>query len=198
MESGFFNGFSAMKIGYARVSTLEQSLDMQVDVLTKFGCEKIITDEVSGSVADRPGLAKLKEILRKGDTLVVWRLDRLGRTLRHLIDWVNELDEQSIGFSSLQEMIDTTNSSGKLIFHIFGALSEFERNLIRERTRAGIEAARSRGRQGGRPKKLSRDKRQLVVDLYKGKKHSISQICEMTGISKPTLYKYVREAEKSA
>ena len=187
-----------MKIGYARVSTLEQSLDMQVDVLTKFGCEKIITDEVSGSVADRPGLAKLKEILRKGDTLVVWRLDRLGRTLRHLIDWVNELDEQSIGFSSLQEMIDTTNSSGKLIFHIFGALSEFERNLIRERTRAGIEAARSRGRQGGRPKKLSRDKRQLVVDLYKGKKHSISQICEMTGISKPTLYKYVREAEKSA
>lgn len=198
MESGFFNGFSAMKIGYARVSTLEQSLDMQVDALTKFGCEKIITDEVSGSVADRPGLAKLKEILRKGDTLVVWRLDRLGRTLRHLIDWVNELDEQSIGFSSLQEMIDTTNSSGKLIFHIFGALSEFERNLIRERTRAGIEAARSRGRQGGRPKKLSRDKRQLVVDLYKGKKHSISQICEMTGISKPTLYKYVREAEKSA
>ena len=187
-----------MKIGYARVSTLEQSLDMQVDALTKFGCEKIITDEVSGSVADRPGLAKLKEILRKGDTLVVWRLDRLGRTLRHLIDWVNELDEQSIGFSSLQEMIDTTNSSGKLIFHIFGALSEFERNLIRERTRAGIEAARSRGRQGGRPKKLSRDKRQLVVDLYKGKKHSISQICEMTGISKPTLYKYVREAEKSA
>jgi len=173
-------------------------LDLQIDALKKAGCEKIITDEMSGSVADRPGLVKLKEILRNGDTLVVWRLDRLGRTLKHLIEWVNDLDEQGIGFKSLQETIDTTSSSGKLIFHIFGALSEFERNLIRERTRAGIEAARSRGRQGGRPKKLSKDKRQLAVDLYKGKKHSISQICEMTGITKPTLYKYVREAEKSA
>ena len=186
-----------MKIGYARVSTLEQNLDLQIDALKKAGCEKIITDEVSGSVADRPGLTKLKEILRKGDTLVVWRLDRLGCTLKHLIEWVNELDEQGIGFKSLQETIDTTSSSGKLIFHIFGALSEFERNLIRERTRAGIEAARSRGRQGGRPRKLSKDKRQLAVDLYLGKKHSIAQICEMTGISKPTLYKYVREAKKS-
>lgn len=184
-----------MKIGYARISTLEQNLDLQVDALKKEGCEKIITDEVSGSVADRPGLSQVKELLRKGDTLVVWRLDRLGRTLRHLIEWVNELDEQGISFKSLQETIDTNSSSGKLIFHIFGALSEFERNLIRERTRAGLEAARSRGRQGGRPKKLKKDKRQLAVDLYKGKKHSISQICEMTGISKPTLYKYVRESE---
>lgn len=185
-----------MKIGYARVSTLEQNLDLQIDALKKAGCEKIITDEISGSVADRPGLEKLKEILRKNDTLVVWRLDRLGRTLKNLIEWINMLDEQEIGFKSLQESIDTTNSSGKLIFHIFGSLSEFERNLIRERTRAGIEAARSRGRQGGRPKKLNKDKRELVVDLYKGKKHSIAQICEMTGISKPTLYKYVREAKK--
>ncbi|TNF69413.1 MAG: recombinase family protein [Gammaproteobacteria bacterium] len=185
-----------MKIGYARISTLEQNLDLQIDALKKAGCEKIITDEISGSVADRPGLEKLKEILRKDDTLVVWRLDRLGRTLKHLIEWVNELDEQKIGFKSLQESIDTTSSSGKLIFHIFGALSEFERNLIRERTRAGIEAARSRGRQGGRPKKLNKDKRQLAIDLYKGKKHSLRQICEMTGISKPTLYKYVREANQ--
>lgn len=197
-HQSFLTNLNVMKIGYARVSTLEQNLDLQIDALKKAGCEKIITDEVSGSVADRPGLIKLKEILRKGDTLVVWRLDRLGRTLKHLIEWVNELDEQGIGFKSLQETIDTTSSSGKLVFHIFGALSEFERNLIRERTRAGIEAARSRGRQGGRPRKLSKDKRQLAVDLYLGKKHSIAQICEMTGISKPTLYKYVREAEKSA
>jgi DNA invertase Pin-like site-specific DNA recombinase len=184
-----------MKIGYARVSTLEQNLDLQVDALKKAGCEKIITDEISGSVADRPGLIKLKEILRNGDTLVIWRLDRLGRTLKHLIEWINELDEKNIGFKSLQEPIDTTTSSGKLIFHIFGALSEFERNLIRERTKAGLEAARSRGRQGGRPKKLNKDKRQLVVELYQGKKHSISQICEITGISKPTLYKYVRNSK---
>ena len=185
-----------MKIGYARVSTLEQNLDLQIDALKKAGCEKIITDEISGSVVDRPGLEKLKEILRKDDTLVVWRLDRLGRTLKNLIEWINQLDDQEIGFKSLQESIDTTSSSGKLIFHIFGALSEFERNLIRERTRAGIEAARSRGRQGGRPKKLNKNKRELVIDLYNGKKHSIAQICEMTGISKPTLYKYVREAKK--
>ncbi|MRN51378.1 transposon DNA-invertase, partial [Brucella sp. 10RB9214] len=109
-----------MKIGYARISTLEQNLDLQIDALNKAGCEKIITDKISGSVAERPGLEKLKEILRKNDTLVVWRLDRLGRTLKHLIEWVHELDEQNIGFKSLQESIDTTSSSGKLIFHIFG------------------------------------------------------------------------------
>lgn len=181
-----------MKIGYARVSTLEQNLNLQIDALKNAGCEKIITDEISGSVADRPGLSKLKEQLRKGDTLVVWRLDRLGRTLRHLIEWVNELDEKGIGFASLQETIDTTSSSGKLIFHIFGALSEFERNLIRERTKAGVEAARARGRQGGRPKKLSKSKQQLAVGLYNGKKHSVMQICEMVGVYKPTLYKYVK------
>lgn len=108
-----------MKIGYARVSTLEQNSDLQVDALKKDGCEKIITDEVSGSVADRPGLSKLKELLCKGDTLVVWRLDRLGRTLRHLIEWINELESQGISFKSLHETIDTSSSSGKLIFHIF-------------------------------------------------------------------------------
>ena len=150
-----------MKVGYARVSTLEQNLDLQIDALKKEGCEKIITDEISGSVADRVGLSKVKELLRKGDTLVVWRLDRLGRTLKHLIEWVHDLSDKGIGFKSLQETIDTTNSSGKLIFHIFGALSEFERNLIRERTQAGLAAARARGRQGGRPQKLKKDKQKL-------------------------------------
>ena len=172
-----------MKIGYAHVSTLEQNLDLQIDALKNAGCEQIITDEVSGSVAERPGLTKLKGILRDGDTLAVWRLDRLGRSLKHLIQWVNELEERGIMFRSLQETIDTASSTGKLVFHIFGALSEFERNLIRERTRAGLEAARSRGRQGGRPKKLSKDKRDLAVDLYLGKQHSIQQICGMTGIT---------------
>ncbi|MEY3349031.1 MAG: hypothetical protein RLY46_1070 [Bacteroidota bacterium] len=180
-----------MKIGYARVSTLEQNLDLQTDALKKDGCEKIISDRISGSVAERNGLIKLKEDLRKGDTLIVWRLDRLGRSLKDLIKWMEWLDENGIGFRSIQESIDTSTSTGKLIFHIFGALSEFEKNLIHERSRAGLEAARVRGRQGGRPKKLNQNKHQLVVDLYKGKKHSIKQICEMVGISKPTLYKYV-------
>lgn len=185
-----------MKIGYARVSTLEQNLDLQIDALKKAGCEKIITDELSGSVADRPGLIKVKELLRASDTFVVWRLDRLGRTLKNLIEWLNTLEKEGIHFQSLQETIDTTTSTGKLIFHIFGALSEFERNLIRERTQAGLAAARARGRQGGRPKKLTSDKIQLVIDLYQSKKHSIQQICEITGISKPTLYKYVRDAKR--
>lgn len=150
-------------------------------------------EPLSGSVAERPGLKKLKETLREGDVLVVWRLDRLGRTLKHLIEWINELEQQDIGFKSLQETIDTTTSSGKLIFHIFAALAEFERNLIRERTRAGLEAARIRGRQGGRPKILPANKRKLVAKLYAGKDHSIKEICQMMGISKPTLYKYIWE-----
>lgn len=180
-----------MKIGYARVSTLEQNLDLQIDALKKDGCEKIISDRISGSVAERNGLIKLKEDLRKGDTLIVWRLDRLGRSLKDLIKWVEWFEEHGISFKSLQESIDTSTSTGKLVFHIFGALSEFERNLIHERTRAGMDAARARGRQGGRPRKLNQDKRQLTIDLYQGRKHSIKQICEMVGISKPTLYKYV-------
>lgn len=184
-----------MKIGYARVSTLEQNLDFQIDALKKAGCEKIITDGASGLLADRPGLTKLKEMLRRNDTLVVWRLDRLGRSLKHLIGWINELEEAGIAFQSLQETIDTGTSTGKLIFHIFGALSEFERNLIKERTKAGMEAARARGRQGGRPKKLDKGKRKLAVDLYKSKKHSIQQICRAVGITKPTLYKYIRASK---
>lgn len=180
-----------MKIGYARVSTLEQNLDLQIDALQKAGCEKIITDEISGSVAERPGLTELSQSLRKGDTVVVWRLDRLGRSLKHLMLWVNDMQDKGIEFKSLQESIDTSTSTGKLVFHIFASLAEFERNLIGERTRAGLEAARTRGRQGGRPKKLNKEKRRLAIDLYKAKKHSIQQICQTVGISKPTLYSYV-------
>ncbi len=184
-----------MKIGYARVSTLEQNLNLQMDALQQAGCQKIITDEISGSVADRPGLKKLREELREGDTVVVWRLDRFGRSLKHLIEWINELQTHGVGFESLQESINTTTSTGQLIFHIFGALAEFERNLIRERTKAGLAAARARGRLGGRPKRLENSKRQLAVKLYQSHEHSVQEVCRMMGVSKPTLYKYVQEVK---
>ncbi len=144
-----------MKIGYARVSTLEQNTDMQKKALKKAGCKKVLVDQVSGTVAKRPGLEKAKELLRKGDTLVVWRLDRLGRSLRDLIEWVRYLDEQGVGLESLHEAIDTGTPTGKPTFHLFGALAEFERNLIRERTQAGLSAARARGRRGGSRKALN-------------------------------------------
>jgi DNA invertase Pin-like site-specific DNA recombinase len=137
-----------MLIGYARVSTLEQDVALQIDELKNAGCDRIFRDKVSGTKTERPGLQEALDFLRKGDSLVVWRLDRLGRSLRHLIDTVSALEERGIGFRSLQEAIDTTTSGGRLIFHIFGALAEFERNLIRERTMAGLRAARARGRMG--------------------------------------------------
>ncbi len=143
-----------MLLGYARVSTLEQTLALQQDALTQAGCERTFTDTASGSQDVRPGLTEALDFARPGDTLVVWRLDRLGRSLRHLIDTVALLQERGIGFKSLQEQIDTTTSGGKLVFHVFGALAEFERDLIRERTQAGLLAARARGRLGGRPRAL--------------------------------------------
>lgn len=185
-----------MLIGYARVSTHEQSLDLQKDALEKAGCEEIYEDKVSGVVAARPGLDMVKQILRKGDTLVVWRLDRLGRSLKDLMEWMSFLDEKKVGLKSIQESIDTTTTTGKLVFHIFGALAEFERNLIRERTQAGLAAARARGRLGGRPKSLDENKRKVVVDLYNKKELMVKEICEMMNISKPTLYTYVREAQQ--
>src|SRR5689334_18321537 len=148
-----------MNIGYARISTGEQLLDLQRDALTAAGCESIFTDTLTGARASRPGLDEALSYIRKGDTLVVWRLDRLGRSLKHLIETVAALEEQGIGFKSLTEQIDTTTSGGKLIFHVFGALAEFERDLIQERTQAGLRAARARGRVGGRPKKLADPKK---------------------------------------
>ncbi len=184
-----------MLIGYARVSTHNQNLDLQRDALEAAGCERVIVDTMSGAASARPGLAQVKDILRAGDTLVVWRLDRLGRSLRDLIDWVTYLDESGIGLRSLQEAIDTTTPTGKLTFHIFGALAEFERTLIRDRTQAGLAAARARGRKGGRPQSLDRDKRALAVRLYEERQMPIAKICAMMGISKPTLYSYVRAAD---
>ncbi|KAA6437086.1 recombinase family protein [Dyadobacter flavalbus] len=185
-----------MLIGYARVSTLDQKLDAQEDLFRAAGCEKIIMDTVSGTATERAGLHEIKKILRSGDTLVVWRLDRLGRSLKDLIDWVAYLENHGIALHSLHESIDTSTSTGKLVFHLFGALAEFERNLIKERTMTGLSAARSRGRLGGRPKQLNADKQQLAVQLYEAKKTSVKKICEMLEISKPTLYAYIRESTK--
>ena len=182
-----------MKVGYARVSTDEQDLSLQLDALEKAGCDKSYHDRVSGVKATRPGLQEALQYLRKGDTLVVWRLDRLGRSLKHLIETVNHLEERGVGFQSLQESIDTTTSSGRLVFHIFAALAEFERNLIRERTMAGLAAARARGRKGGRPKALDESQRQTLFKMYDSKQHSVKEICAMFGISKPTLYNYLGE-----
>ncbi len=181
-----------MLIGYARISTSDQSLSLQKDALTKAGCAKILEDVASGKKQERTGLDQLQSMLRTGDVVVVWRLDRLGRTLKQLIGLIEEFQQMGVGFKSLTESIDTTSPGGKFYFHIFAALAEFERNIIIDRTKAGLAAARARGKLGGRPKKLSKDQRQNIIDLYQGKQHSIRQICDMHGISKTTLYAYVK------
>jgi DNA invertase Pin-like site-specific DNA recombinase len=180
-----------MLIGYARVSTHDQTLNLQQDALTKAGCNKIFTDTASGAKAERIGLEEALNYVRKGDTLVVWRLDRLGRSLPHLIATMTDLEERGIGFKSLTENVDTTTSGGKLIFHIFGALAEFERNLIRERTQAGLTAARARGKKGGRPKALIPKQLSIARDLYE-KRHPIAEICRTLKISKATLYRAIQ------
>jgi DNA invertase Pin-like site-specific DNA recombinase len=180
-----------MLIGYARVSTHDQTLHLQQDALTKAGCTKIFTDTASGAKTERIGLEQALSYVRKGDTFVVWRLDRLGRSLPHLISTVTDLEERGIGFKSLTENIDTTTSGGKLIFHIFGALAEFERNLIRERTTAGLTADRARGRIGGRPRALTPQQRKIAQSLYDDPKNSIQDICRTFKISKVTLYRNI-------
>ena len=183
-----------MLIGYARVSTDDQSLYLQKDALVRVGCKQIFQNRLSGAKSDRPGLNQALEYARAGDTLVVWRLDRLSRSLKGLIALVTRLESRNIELKCLHESIDTSSSTSKLVFHLFGALAEFERNLIRERTQAGLQAARARTRKGGRPKALDRNRRDLVVKLYDEKNISINQICEMMNISKPTLYKYIESA----
>ncbi len=184
-----------MLIGYARVSTQDQTLDLQTDALKQTGCEKIFTDTMSGAKAERPGLQEAMNHLRARDTLVVWRLDRLGRTLKQLIATITDLSEQEIGFKSLQEHMDTTTSGGKLIFHIFASLAEFEREVIRERTIAGLQAARARGRLGGRPALQSRDPKKVALakTLYAGRNMPVSEICDTLDIGKSTLYRYLKE-----
>lgn len=184
-----------MRIGYARVSTTDQNPDLQEDALQKAGCEKIFHDVASGAVDSRKGLAEALEYARDGDTLVVWKLDRLGRSLKHLIETVNALAARKVGFQSLQESMDTTTSGGKLIFHVFGALAEFERELIRERTQAGLRAARARGRNGGRPPKMDARKITIARTLLDNPKAKVTDVCETLHVSRATLYRHL---EKSA
>jgi DNA invertase Pin-like site-specific DNA recombinase len=184
-----------MLVGYARVSTQDQTLALQKDALERAGCERVFTDTLSGATPERPGLTEALEYARSGDILVVWKLDRLGRSLRHLIETVTELHNRGVGFKSLTEQIDTTTSGGKLIFHVFGALAEFQRDLIRERTQAGLAAARARGRQGGRPRSSAvADAKQVAMaqSLYNDKTHSIGEICKTLRISRATLYRYIQ------
>jgi DNA invertase Pin-like site-specific DNA recombinase len=185
-----------MLIGYARISTHDQTLSLQKDALERAGCEKIFTDTVSGTKAERKGLTEALSHLREGDTLVVWRLDRLGRSLRHLIDTVTELNARGVEFKSLQENIDTTTSGGKLVFHIFGALAEFEREIIKERTRAGLTSARSRGKVGGRPKALTAKEMQILRNMASDKSLTVSDICKTLGIGRTTFYRYVKAVER--
>src|SRR5919197_2353046 len=183
-----------MRIGYARVSTDEQHLDLQRDALRKAGVARkdLYTDKVTGVKAERPGLQAALSHLREGDTLVVWRLDRLGRSLKHLIETVTSLKQQNIAFKSLTENIDTSSATGQLVFHIFGALAEFERNLITERTMAGLDAARARGRTGGRPPLQSNaGKVALAKKLYRDRTLSIPEILKTLNISRATLYRWV-------
>lgn len=186
-----------MRIGYARVSSDDQNLALQKDALQAAQCERVYEEKESGGKTDRPELLKLLEVLRQGDTLVVWRLDRLGRSLKHLIEIVEKLEAMGVGFQSLTENIDTTTSGGKLVFHIFAALAEFERTLIRERTRAGLKAARSRGRQGGRPKALNTEKQRIAQALRDDPSQDVGAICKTLGISRTTFYRYTKEQPKS-
>ncbi len=178
-----------MKIGYCRVSSNDQTLDLQKDALKKSGCEKIFSDTVSGAKESRPGLDQCLDHLRKGDTLIVWRLDRLGRSLKHLLTLVEDFGTRGIGFVSLTESIDTTTSGGKLVFSIFGAIAEFERQIIRERTFAGLAAARARGRKGGRREQHHSKKIATAVKLADTSPDTIADICKQLGISRSTYYR---------
>lgn len=179
-------------LGYARVSTGDQDAALQQDALKAAGCYRMFTDTASGSLESRPQLTKVLDQLRPGDTLVVWRLDRLGRSIRHLIDQLADLQARGIGFRSLQEAIDTTSSGGRLVFHVFAALAEFERDLIRERTNAGLQAARARGRVGGRPPLLTKDKLRTARRMYEQKDMTVEKIGEVLGVSRTTVYRALR------
>jgi len=181
-----------MKIGYARVSTVDQNLELQMDALKEAGCEKIFSDHgVSGAKAERPGLDEALDRIRKKDTLVIWKLDRLGRSLSDLLSIVEYLKERGAHFLSIQDGFDTSTASGKMVFSVIGAMAEYERNLIRERTMAGLKAARARGRMGGRPKALDKSQVKMAIALAEAGELTVNEICEQVGCSRSTYYRQV-------
>jgi DNA invertase Pin-like site-specific DNA recombinase len=182
----------AKLIGYARVSTDDQNLDLQRDALQKVGCQVIYEETASGKNATRVELAQCRKALRSGDTLVVWRLDRLGRSLPDLVSIIGELEADGVGFQSITEKIETGSAAGKLVFHVFAALAEFERNLIRERTKAGLEAARARGRKGGRKPALTDKAVKEIRQLLKDPDIEVTEVAKRYGVSRATIYKYMR------
>lgn len=184
-----------MKYGYARISTKDQSLDMQIDSLKKAGCQKIFSEVAKGAKVDRPEWLKLLDEISEGDTLVVWKFDRMGRSLHHLIKVVNDLLNKNVGIISLNDPINTTTIQGKLMFNIFASLAEFEKDLIRERTMAGLKSARSRGKMGGRPKGLSEEakkKARIAEALYNQRELTTQEIADQLSISRTTLYEYLK------
>lgn len=183
-----------MNIGYARVSTEDQTLDLQLDALKAHGCEVLYQEHASGKNADRPELENALKALRTGDHLVVWRLDRLGRNLADLVQIVNDLEKRGVGLVSLTEQINTASPSGKLVFHIFASLAEFERNLIRERTLAGLQAARARGRRGGRPTKLTDKDIAMIQSLMADRSTDVGEIAKRFGVHRSTLYRLAKPA----
>lgn len=184
-----------MIYGYARVSTKDQVLNLQIDALKNAGCQKIFNEVAKGAKADRPEWLKLLSEIQKGDTLIVWKLDRMGRSLHHLIKVVNDLIAKGVDIISIQDPLNTTSAQGRLIFNMFASLAEFEKDLIRERTMAGLKSARARGRIGGRPKGLSEKAKKVACvaeALYLQNELKTDDIAEQLGISKTTLYKYLR------
>jgi len=184
-------------LGYARVSTRDQDVALQSDALQAAGCYRVFVDQASGSLDARPALTEVLDQLRPGDTLVVWRLDRLGRSIRHLIDSLVDLESRGVGFRSLTESIDTTSPGGRLVFHLFAALAEFERELIQERTHAGLAAARARGRKGGRPPRLTADQVRTARQLYERKDMTVAQIGQVLGVSRTTVYRALQKPDRA-
>ena len=183
--------FERVNIGYARVSTAEQNLTLQTDALEAAGCERIFVETASGAQRDRPELQRALDYMRPGDTLVVWKLDRLGRSMRQLIDTVELLQSKGMGFRSLSETIDTTTAGGMLVFHVFAALAQFERAMIRERTRAGLEAARARGRKGGRPRSLTTKDLAMAKSMLRDPDIKLVDVAGNLGVSTATLYRHL-------
>lgn len=189
MGKGMVWDMTSMIYGYARVSTGDQTTDLQKDALAKAGCDRIFTDVASGAKAHRPEFDHMLDLLREGDTVVVWKLDRLGRSMQNLVDLMTMFDERGVQFRSLTESIDTSTPGGTLVFNIFGSLAQFERDLIRERTSAGLAAARARGRKGGRPAKLDEKQVKEVRRLYESKSVTVDQIAAMMHVGRSTIYR---------